>query len=177
MSGGFDSAVVAKRMKDKMELEAIHFSYEPFTNNSPEKKSKQICEKLDIPLKVINISKDIEKISKNCEHKYYFILTKRLMHRLAEKEGADVLINGENIGQVGSQTIENMRVIDNAVKTPILRPVLCWDKQEIIDKAKEFGFYEICSGPEVCDVLRTKHPATKSTITKIEKEEEKCKSI
>jgi len=178
ISGGFDSAVVAKIMKDKgLELKAIHFSYEPFTNNSPEIKSREICKILNIPFEVYNISKEIEKISKKCIHKYYFILTKRLMHKKAEeiakKEKYDVLINGENIGQVGSQTIENLMSIDNAVRITILRPVLCLDKQEIIDKAREFGFYDLCSGPEVCDILGPKNPATKTKIEIIEKEEKK----
>lgn len=182
MSGGFDSAVVAKIMKDKgLDLKAVHFSYEPFTNNSPEIKSQKVCEILKIPLTVINIGKEVEKISKTTEHKYYFILAKRLMHRLAEeeavKENFEVLINGENIGQVGSQTIENLRSINASVKIPILRPVLCLDKEEIIEKAKEFGFYDICSGPEMCCILGPKHPVTKSTIELIEREELKCRSI
>ena len=177
MSGGIDSAVTAKLMKDKIELEAVHFSQEPFTDSSPEKKSQQICDKLNIKLHVINISKELKDISEKCQHKYYFVLSKRLMHKKAEelaiKLKADVLVNGENLGQVSSQTLHNLRTIDAATKMTILRPLLTYDKEETIKKARKFNLYDIATGPEMCDALGPKYPATKSSIKLIEAEE--CK--
>ena len=178
ISGGIDSAVTAKLMLDKgLELEAIHFSQEPFTDNSPELKSKQICKKLNIKLHTINISKQLENIVNKTNKKYYFILTKRLMYRkaevLANQINAKLLINGENLGQVSSQTLTNLKVIDNSTKLTILRPLLTYDKQEIINKAKLYNLYKIATGPEMCDVLGPKHPATKTNIKLILKEEQK----
>lgn len=182
ISGGFDSAVAAKMMQDKgFNLIAVHFSYEPFTNNQPEEKSRKVCQKLKIPLKVINIAKQLEEMSKKTRHEYYFVLAKRLMHRLAEElakqEGCDYIINGENLGQVSSQTLDNLKVIDSSTSIQILRPLLCFDKEEIIKRSKEYGFYDICIGPEMCDVLGPKNPKTRTKIEEILIEEEKWKSI
>lgn len=178
ISGGIDSAVTARIMKDNnILLEAVHFSQEPFTDASPEEKAKEVCNKLNIKLHIINLSKELEHISKTCQHKFYFILLKRLMHKkaeeLAKKIKADFLVNGENLGQVSSQTLDNLKVIDKAVNMTILRPLLTYDKDEIIKKAKEFNLYDIATGPEMCDVLGPKHPATKTNIEIIEEEE--CK--
>ena len=180
ISGGFDSAVAAKIMKDKgFELKAVHFSYEPFTDNKPELKSKKVCEILGIPFKVINIAKELEIISNNTKPEYYFVLTKRLMHKLAEeeakKENCKFIVNGENLGQVSSQTLENLRVIDEATSIPIIRPLLCFDKEEIIKRSRAYGFYDICIGPEVCDVLGPRNPKTRAKLDKVLIEEQRCK--
>ena len=174
ISGGIDSPVAAKLMKDKeWDFEAIHYSYEPFTDDGPEKKTRKACEKLGIKLKVINVAKDIKQIAEKCKPEYYFILSKRMMMRKAEEEGYDYIITGEAIGQVSSQTIQNLKVIDKAVKIPIIRPLIGMNKEEIINMAKEFGTYEISLGPEVCDVFGNKHPTTRAKLETTEEEEKK----
>ena len=176
ISGGFDSSVAGHLMKDKLELIGLHFSYEPFTDNKAEIKARNSCKLLGIKkLVVINIGKDVEKISNKCNHKYYFVLSKRLMFKKAEeiakKEKANFLITGESLGQVSSQTLENLYCIDKSVNIPVLRPLIGFDKNEIINIAKKIGSYEINVGPEVCDVLGPKHPIIKGRIEDVEREE------
>lgn len=179
ISGGFDSPVAGYLMQQKgAEIIAVHFSYEPFTDNGPEIKSKRACDMLGFEkFIVVNISKECEQIAKNCNHKLYFVLTKRLMLRKAEeiakKESCDFLITGENLAQVSSQTLSNLRSITDAVKIQVIRPLLTYDKEEIIKIARDIGTYEISIGPEVCDVLGPKHPATRSKLEEVKLEEEK----
>lgn len=181
ISGGFDSPVAGYLMQQKgIEIIAVHFSYEPLTDNSPEIKSKKASEILKFnKFIVVNISKECEKIAKTCDHKLYFILTKRLMMKKAEeiakKESCDFLITGENLAQVSSQTLSNLRSITDAVKIQILRPLLTYDKTEIINLAIKIGTYEISKGPEVCDILGPKHPATRSDLEEVKLEEGKIK--
>ncbi len=149
-----------------VDLIAVHFSIEPITDNNPELKCKKICEKLGIEkLHVINVAKQYQEIATECIHKYYFVLSKRLMYKIAEriakKERCSFLITGENLAQVSSQTLDNLVVINKAVKIPVLRPLLGFDKNDIIKVAEEIGTFEISKGPEVCDLLGPKHPSTR----------------
>ena len=177
LSGGFDSPVAGWMMK-KMEVLAVHFSYEPLTNNEPEVKSRKLAEFLGFKkFFVVNISREIKKIAEKCERKYYFVLMKRLMFRkaevLAKKEGCDFLITGENLGQVSSQTLENLYAIDSAVRIPVLRPLITMDKQEIIKIAEKIGTFETSKGKEMCDVLGPEHPSTKARLEIVLDEEKK----
>lgn len=179
LSGGIDSPVAGMLAKEKgIELVAIHFSLEPFTDNTAEKKSIELAKLIGIKKLYVVKHGDIHaEIVKNINHRYYYIVTRRLMWRVAEKiaenEKCDFLITGENLGQVGSQTLDNLTVIDNAVKIKILRPILCNDKNDTVEMAKKLGTYENSCGPEMCSVLGPKHPATGSTVGIIENEERK----
>ena len=178
LSGGFDSPVAIYLMKKQLEIDALHFSLEPFTNNTPEKKSIELAKKLGARnLYVINNSKEHEEIVNKCDHKYYYIISRRLMYNVAEKLAkrlnCNFLLDGCNLGQVSSQTLSNLSVISQAVDFPILRPLLCYDKDQIIKLARKIGTYEISKGPEMCNVLGPKHPATRSNLEIIEKEESK----
>ena len=178
LSGGFDSPVAIYLMKKQLEIDALHFSLEPFTNNTPEKKSTELAKKLGARnLYVINNSKEHEEIVNKCDHKYYYIISRRLMYNVAEKLAkrlnCNFLLDGCNLGQVSSQTLSNLSVISQAVDFPILRPLLCYDKDQIIKLARKIGTYETSKGPEMCNVLGPKHPATRSNLEIIEKEESK----
>lgn len=178
LSGGIDSPVAGYMMKQRgIGLAAVHFSLEPITDNGPEMKCRKIVDRLGIEkLHIINVAKEYQEIASKCIHKHYFVLTKRLMYRIAEKiakkEKCDFLITGENLAQVSSQTLENLVVINRAVEIPVLRPLLGFDKSEIIKTAEEIGTFEISKGPEVCDLLGPKHPSTR-VDEKIVLEEEK----
>ncbi len=179
LSGGIDSPVAGYLMQKKgLEIIAIHFSSEPFTDNTPENKSIEAAKKIGIKqLFTIKIGNQLSELTKKCTHKFYYVLQRRLMWRIAEiiakKEDCKFLVTGENLAQVSSQTLSNIKATDNSVKLAILRPILTFDKQETVDLAKKIGTYEISKGPEFCCVLGPKSPATKTTIKTIEKEEEK----
>lgn len=179
ISGGFDSAVAGKMMLDRgMKVAAVHFSQEPFTDSSPEKKSRTLSAKLGFsPFVAVNLGQQFSELADKCNHRYYFVLAKRLMLRvaseIARKQGCDCLITGENLGQVSSQTLDNLSVIDAAATLPVLRPLLGMDKNEIINRCVKLGTFEISKGPELCGVLGPKNPATRSTREHIEKEETK----
>ena len=177
LSGGIDSPVSGYLMqKLGLEIIALHFSNEPFTDNGPEIKSKKLFEHLHFKkFIVMNISDILGNVAKKCKREYYFIIMKRIMLRkaceVAKAEGCDFIITGDNLAQVSSQTLENMKVISSVSTFEILRPLLTYDKKEIIKIAMTIGTYDISNGPEVCDVLGPRSPATRSKLEKIEKEE------
>jgi thiamine biosynthesis protein ThiI len=179
LSGGIDSPVAGILAKKKgIDLVALHFSLEPFTDDTAEKKSIELAKIMGIKkLYVVKHGEIHAEIIKNIQHRYYYIVTRRLMWRvaeqIAEKEKCDFLITGENLGQVGSQTLDNLTVIDKAVKIKILRPILCNDKNDTVEMAKKMGTYDQSCGPEMCSVLGPKHPATGSNLRIIENEEKK----
>ncbi len=93
----------------------------------------------------------------------------RIAEKLAENEKVKFIITGENLGQVASQTLDNLAVLDNAINLPILRPLLCFDKNEIIDIAKSINTYELSENKKCQFVPR--HPSTKAKLEIIEREE------
>ena len=179
ISGGIDSPVAGWMMKQRgLEIIALHFSVEPFSDNSPELKSKKVSKHLGIK-KFITVTNGKQQaiLTKKCDHRFYYILQRRLFLRIAEviakKENCKYLITGDNIGQVGSQTLKNMEVISSAVKIPILRPILTNDKNYTVEVAKKIKTFEDSIGPEICSILGPSNPATKSTVKRIEWEESK----
>lgn len=179
ISGGFDSPVAGDLMKKQgIDIIGVHFSSEPITDVREAEKAEKLA-------KMIGCSKFIvvpfgqlqAEVVKKCEHRLYYVLTKRLMMKIAEqiaaKEGCKYLVTGENLGQVGSQTMENLYAITKAVKMQILRPLLTYDKQEIINFAKKIGTFETSCGPELCSLLGPKHPATHSNFNAVVSEESK----
>ena len=178
ISGGFDSAVSSYIAKEKFDVVGLHFSLEPITDNQAEKKSSEIAKKLGIEkLYVVKAGKYFAEISKKCNQKFYFVLSKRFMIRVAEeiarRESSRIIVTGENLAQVSSQTLTNLANIQKATDLELLRPLLCYDKNEIIDFAREIGTFDISKGPEICDLLGPKHPATKSDMKIIIEEEKK----
>jgi len=177
LSGGFDSPVAGHMMKQKgLDIVALTFSQEPITDDQEVRKSAKLAKHIGCDKHiVIKIGTQLAEIVKQCKHKYYYILQRRLFFRIAEiiakKEGCEYLITGDNLGQVGSQTLSNMCVIDNATSMTVLRPILCNDKNETIAIARTIGTYETSEGPELCSLLGPKNPVTSSNLRYIEFEE------
>jgi tRNA uracil 4-sulfurtransferase len=175
LSGGIDSPVAIHMMQDRVEIIAVHFHQKPLTDGSEIEKCKELMKVLKVTkLYLVPFAEVLKTIVEKCEHKNYYILQKITMMKaaeiLAKKEGATYLITGENLAQVSSQTLSNLANITKNIKLEIFRPVLTFDKQEIIDRAKKIGTYDISSGPEMCNLLGPKHPATRSELEMVQKE-------
>jgi len=179
LSGGFDSPIAGYLMaRQGLGLAAAHFSLEPITDDAAEVKARTLCGILGVPtLYVVRVGEAFAEVAHAANRRFYFILTKRLMVRLADavadRESAEVLVTGENLGQVSSQTVASLRAIDAVARHPIIRPLIGFDKQEIVDRAKAIGTYDVSKGPEICDLLGPPRPATHARMDQILGEEAK----
>lgn len=179
ISSGIDSPVAAKIMIDKgMEVIGLHFDNRPFTDARPITKTRRICGIIGIKkLYVVKHGLSMSDVVGKINRRFTCLMCRRLMLRIAEKiaekEGCGFLITGENLGQVASQTLDNLTVSSKAVKIPVLRPILCNDKQETVNIAKEMGTYDISTEPPGCCRLVPEWPATRSTLEIVEEEERK----
>jgi tRNA uracil 4-sulfurtransferase len=177
ISGGFDSPVAGHLMAQQgFRLTAAHFSLEPITDDGSSIKARKLVALLGLPtLYVLRVGEAFAEVAHACNRRFYFVLTKRLMVRLADaiadRESATCLVTGENLGQVSSQTLANLRAIDAVARRPVVRPLIGMDKQEIVDRARAIGTYEISKGPEICDLLGPPRPATQSRLEQIAAEE------
>lgn len=174
MSGGIDSPVAGRMVQDQgMELEALHCSFEPLTGPESVEKAKDLAKLLGLnKLHVARIGEVLSTIPSNRDaHRHYFILQKRLFYRLAGRVAVDsdstVIVTGENLGQVSSQTLSNLATLEAAAPIPIIRPLLGLDKNDIIRWARDYGTYETSIGPELCDLLGPDKPATKSDAERV----------
>ncbi|MBI2598411.1 MAG: 7-cyano-7-deazaguanine synthase [Candidatus Diapherotrites archaeon] len=179
LSGGIDSPVAGRlAMENGAEVFAVHFPTVKITGKESIQKSIELCKKIPVKkLFVVDLSDQFAEISRKCEPRLYFVLTKRLMFRvaekIAEKNKVGFLLSGENLGQVSSQTLSNLSTIDSVTKMPIVRPLLCLDKVQIIGLAGKIGTLEISFGKEICDALGPKHPATKTSLPEVLEEEKR----
>jgi thiamine biosynthesis protein ThiI len=174
LSGGIDSPVAGRMVQDQgMELEALHCSFEPLTGPESVEKAKDLAKLLGLnKLHVARIGEVLSTIPSNRDaHRHYFILQKRLFYRLAGRVAVDsdstVIVTGENLGQVSSQTLSNLATLEAAAPIPIIRPLLGLDKNDIIRWARDYGTYETSIGPELCDLLGPDKPATKSDAERV----------
>lgn len=155
-------------LEQGVQLEALHGSFEPVTDDASVRKAQALARQLGLPrLWVAKIGEPLGRIPHDREaHRYYFLLQKRLLYRLADalaaQVGADVLATGENLGQVSSQTLTNLVTLEQAAQRPVLRPLLGLDKVDILRLAREWGTYDTSVGPELCDLLGPAKPATVS---------------
>ncbi len=183
MSGGIDSPVAAFMMaKRGMSIEAVHYHSYPYTSQRAQRKVEELVKVLagymgTVKMHVINLLPIQEEIVKNCPEDETTLLVRRFMMRIAEqiaiKNGDMMLITGEDLGQVASQTAEALVVTDSVVKMPVMRPLIAMDKVDIMDKAREIGTYDISIQPyeDCCTVFLPKHPVTKPKLERIEKSE------
>lgn len=183
LSGGIDSPVAAWMMaKRGMVIEALHFHSYPYTSPRAQQKVEELagivasyCGRMKIH--VINLLPIQEQIVQNCPEEETTILVRRFMmrigERIARRSGCMMLITGENLGQVASQTAEALVVTDACVQMPVMRPLIAMDKVDIMDKAMEIGTYEKSIEPyeDCCTVFLPKHPTTKPRLAQIEASE------
>ena len=179
LSGGIDSPVATWMMaKRGMMIEAIHFHSYPYTSQRAQEKVEELARIVAtycgrFKMHVINLLPIQEQIVQNCPEEETTILVRRFMMRIAEKvageTGCGMLITGENLGQVASQTAEALVVTDASVKMPVMRPLIALDKVDIMDKAREIGTYETSIQPyeDCCTVFLPKHPVTKPRLERI----------
>ena len=179
LSGGIDSPVAAWMMaKRGMLIEAVHFHSYPYTSPRARQKVEELATILasycgGFKMHVINLLPIQEQIVANCPEEETTILVRRFMMRIAEKiaqkRSCMMLITGENLGQVASQTAEALVVTDASVTRPVMRPLIAMDKTEIMDKAREIGTYEKSIEPyeDCCTVFLPKHPTTKPKLERI----------
>ncbi len=188
LSGGIDSPVAAYyAMKRGMRVIYVHFHSVPLVSEASVEKVRDtiaILKKYQprSKLYLIKFAPIQQQILVDCDEKLRVILYRRYMLKIAEKvaelENAKAIYTGEALGQVASQTIENMTVVEESVKLPIMRPLIGFDKIEIIAKAQEIGTYEISILPheDCCTLYVPKHPATKARLSDVLKNEERLKS-
>jgi len=179
ISAGFDSPIASLlMMKRGAKVVFVHFHSYPYTSYDSIEQVREIVKilskyQLHSKLYIIPIAEAQRIIVLNAPVGLRTILYRRLMVRIAEKvaqiEGAEALVTGESLGQVASQTLRNIRVINQVATLPILRPLIGIDKVEIIQKAKEIGTYEISSQPydDCCSFLTGRHPETWANLDEI----------
>ena len=185
LSGGIDSPVSGYlAMKRGVPIDCVYFEAIPHTSLDARNKVIELSKKLakysdEIHLHVVNFTKIQEEIYKNCHPSYCITIMRRMMYRIMEKLAIKyhglVIINGESIGQVASQTLTSMNVINEVTSMPVIRPVACFDKLEIIDLAKKIDTYDISILPyeDCCTVFVPKHPVINPSLGQAKKEESK----
>ena len=171
LSGGIDSPVAGYlALKRGMILDAAYFEAMPHTSIEARNKVISLCKKLSsytdhINLHIVNFTPIQEEIYKNVREDYMITIMRRMMYRIMEKlckkyKGL-VIVNGESVGQVASQTLTSMNVINSVTNLPVIRPVACFDKLEIMEIARNIDTYETSIIPyeDCCTVFVPKHPA------------------
>lgn len=170
LSGGIDSPVAGyMAIKRGVKLEALYFESPPHTSIEAKNKVMALAKVLskynnEIKVHVIHFTEIQEAIYKNIPHEYLITIMRRMMYRIAEiiasRSNAKILVNGESIGQVASQTLTSMKAINEVVKIPVIRPLACFDKLEIIKIAKKINTYETSILPfeDCCTIFVPKHP-------------------
>ncbi|MBR6737550.1 MAG: tRNA 4-thiouridine(8) synthase ThiI [Clostridia bacterium] len=183
ISGGIDSPVAGYLMaKRGMKLEALHFHSYPYTSESAKEKVVDLAKMVGaytggIKLHVITLTEIQEEIHKNCPEEYMITLMRRFMMKIAEiiakNNGLQALITGESLGQVASQTIESITSSGSVVTLPVLRPLIAFDKIDIIKIAEQIETYETSILPyeDCCTVFLPKHPLIKPNLKRVMQEE------
>lgn len=189
LSGGIDSPVagfmIAKR---GVVVEAIYYHAPPYTSDRAKQKVVDLANIISkfagpVKLHIINFTNIQLAIYEHCPHDELTIIMRRYMMKIAEKVASDNesvgLITGESIGQVASQTLESMYVTNDAINIPVYRPLIGFDKDEIIEIAKKIGTFDTSIEPyeDCCTIFVAKHPVTKPKLKNIKRSEEKLNDI
>ncbi|EOH85999.1 tRNA sulfurtransferase ThiI [Enterococcus asini ATCC 700915] len=185
LSGGIDSPVAGYlAMKRGVEIEAVHFASPPYTSEQALQKAKDLTEKLTpyvgkIQFIEVPFTEVQEEIKKHVPQGYWMTITRRMMLRLTdlirEMRRGLVIINGESLGQVASQTLQSMVAINEVTATPIIRPVVTMDKLEIIDIAQDIDTFELAIQPfeDCCTIFAPPQPKTRPNLEKVQYYEER----
>ena len=178
LSGGIDSPVAGYlSLKRGVQIECIYFDSPPHTSIEAKNKVLTLASILNeysghIKVHVIPFTKLQEAIFKNCDPTYMITIMRRMMYRiterLAKKRNCKIIVNGESIGQVASQTLTSMNVINEVTNMPVIRPVACMDKLEIIRMSEKIGTYETSILPfeDCCTIFVPKHPVIHPDLKK-----------
>ncbi len=179
LSGGIDSPVAGwLGMKRGLQVIGLHFHSYPFTSERATEKVLDLARILakgqgEVKLYLNHFTEIQKAIRQNCPSDLGITIMRRMMfriaHRLALKEDALALLTGENLGQVASQTLESMAVINKVTDLPVLRPLITMDKIEIIELAKQIETYETSILPyeDCCTLFLPEHPATRPRLEKV----------
>ena len=179
LSGGIDSPVAGYMIaKRGVKIDAVYFHAPPYTSDRAKQKVVDLAKLVarysgPMDLHVVNFTDIYEK----CPHEELTIIMRRYMMRIAqaiaEKNGAIGLITGESIGQVASQTLQSLAATNEVCTMPVYRPVIGFDKQEIVDVSEKIGTYETSIQPfeDCCTIFVAKHPVTKPNINVIRNSE------
>lgn len=186
LSGGIDSPVAVYQMaKRGVKISAVHFHSYPYTSNFAREKVENLAKILtgftgDMTIYMVSMTELQEEINAKCDISYMITLLRRGMftiaERLCKKFGKKMIITGESLGQVASQTIESMTVVSEVVKsTPIIRPLVAFDKCETIDIAKKIGTFETSIQPfeDCCTVFLPDSPVVRPEFYKVKREQDK----
>lgn len=178
LSGGIDSPIAGYlAMKRGIRIEGVYFDSPPHTSIDAKNKVLELASILSsysgyVKLHVIHFTEIQEAIYRYCPKEYMITIMRRMMYRIAEKlahkNNCKAIINGESVGQVASQTLTSMAAINEVIKMPVLRPVCCYDKIEIIDLAKKIGTYDVSIRPfqDCCTIFVPEHPVINPEIEK-----------
>ena len=184
LSGGIDSPVAGYlAIKRGVKLEAIYFESPPHTSMQAKNKVLELASILakynaKMKVHVINFTKIQEEILKKLPNEYLITIMRRMMYRIGERiayrNKCLILVNGESIGQVASQTLTSMKAINEVVNLPVIRPVACFDKLEIIAIAKKINTYETSILPfeDCCTIFVPTHPVINPSSEKCKEYEE-----
>jgi len=178
LSGGIDSPVAGYlAMKRGLSVEALHFASPPYTSDNAVKKAQDLARKLtafggNIQFIEVPFSEIQEEIKEKVPPKYLMTVTRRMMFRITDclrkKRQGLVIVTGESLGQVASQTPQSMMAIEEVTLTPIIRPVVTMDKVEIIKIAEKIGTFQLSILPfeDCCTIFAPKSPKTKPDLAK-----------
>ena len=185
LSGGLDSPVAGYMMARRgMTIDALYFESIPYTNERAREKvltlARELCEYCGkIRVHIISLTHIQEQIRDNCEEDYFTLILRRFMmslaSRVAEEHECPVLVTGESLGQVASQTLQSLASTNEVCTLPVYRPVIGFDKEEIVRISRKIDTFETSIQPfeDCCTIFVAKHPVTKPNLKVIRRSEQK----